>query len=99
MPCEAMLPGMVRVQRLRDAMLARAALRAMAETGGPVVVITGNGHARRDWGMPAVLARVAPELALHVIGQTEDGLPLPGGFDELLSSPAPVRDDPCKALR
>jgi uncharacterized iron-regulated protein len=48
-----MLPGMVEAQRLRDAYLARAALAAFYETGGPVVVITGNGHARRDWGVPA----------------------------------------------
>lgn len=96
---EEMLPGMVRIQRLRDAMLASVALRAHEETGGPVVVITGNGHARMDWGMPALLAEAAPELELHVIGQTEEGVPLPGGFDEVLSAPAAERDDPCAAFR
>ncbi|MCZ7675002.1 MAG: ChaN family lipoprotein [Roseovarius sp.] len=96
---DAMLPGMVRVQRLRDAMLARAAIAAHDATGGPVVVITGNGHARRDWGAPALLARAAPGLRVHAIGQTEDGLPLPGGFDEVISSPAADRDDPCEAFR
>lgn len=95
---ENMLPRMVRIQRLRDGMLARAAIRAHAETGGPVVVITGNGHARRDWGMPALLARAAPNLDVHVIGQTENGMPLVGGFDEVLSAPAPEREHPCKAF-
>ena len=94
-----MLPGMVRVQRLRDAMLARATLRAYRQTGGPVVVITGNGHARRDWGMSAYLSRVAPGLDIHVIGQTEDGAPLSGTFDEVLSAPAVDREDPCAAFR
>jgi len=94
-----MLPGMVRIQRLRDALLARAALNAYRESGGPVAVITGNGHARRDWGMPALLARVAPGLDIHVIGQTEDGAPLDGDFDEILSAPAPEREDPCAAFR
>ena len=96
---EEMLPGMVRIQRLRDAMLARTALLAHEETGGPVVVITGNGHARRDWGMPALLALAAPELDLHVVGQTENEMPLVGGFDEVLSAPPAQRDDPCAAFR
>ena len=96
---EDMLPGMIRIQRLRDAMLARAALTAHAEdTGGPVAVITGNGHARKDWGMPAMLSRVAPEIEVRVIGQTEDDIPLSGEFDEVLSAPAPERDDPCAAF-
>ncbi|MDM8164712.1 ChaN family lipoprotein [Roseovarius sp.] len=96
---EEMLPGMVRIQRLRDAMLARTALLAHEESGGPVVVITGNGHARRDWGMPALLALAAPELDLHVVGQTENEMPLVGGFDEVLSAPPAQRDDPCAAFR
>lgn len=96
---EDMLPGMVRIQRLRDAMLARKALLALEETGGPVVVITGNGHARQDWGAPALIAFAAPEVELHVIGQTEEGSPLPGGFDEVRSAPAVLRDDPCEAFR
>ncbi|MGR3313782.1 ChaN family lipoprotein [Roseovarius indicus] len=96
---EEMLPGMVRIQRLRDAMLARMALEAHEETGGPVVVITGNGHARRDWGMPALLALAAPELEVHVVGQTENEMPLVGGFDEVLSAPPAQRDDPCEAFR
>lgn len=96
---EDMLPGMVAVQRLRDAVLARAVVQAMEQTGGPVAVITGNGHARRDWGVPAYLARVAPDLDIHVLGQTEDGAPLAGGFDEVVSAPAAERPDPCAAFR
>ncbi|WP_111734822.1 ChaN family lipoprotein [Roseovarius amoyensis] len=95
---ETLLPGMVRVQRLRDAMLVRAAITAHDATGGPVVVITGNGHARRDWGVPALLARAAPGLDVIAIGQAEDGHPLPGSFDEVISAPAPARDDPCEAF-
>lgn len=95
---EEILPGMVAVQRLRDAVLTRAAVQAMDETGGPVAVITGNGHARRDWGVPSYLANVAPDLKLWVLGQTEDGQELDGGFDEVLSSPAVNRPDPCAAF-
>lgn len=96
---EAMLPVMVELQRLRDAALARAARRAYAETGGPVVVITGNGHARRDWGMPALLARAAPELEIMALGQGEDGVPPEGVFDRVTDAPRPARGDPCEAFR
>ncbi len=96
---EEMLPGMVAVQRLRDAVLARAVVRAMDETGGPVAVITGNGHARRDRGVPVYLGRVAPDLEVYALGQTEDGAPLAGGFDEVISAPAVDRPDPCAAFR
>jgi len=96
---EEMLPGMVAVQRLRDAMLARAVVQAVDETGGPVAVITGNGHARRDWGVPAVLAEVAPDLDIWVLGQTEEDRPLEGGFDVIKSAPKVERPDPCAAFQ
>ncbi|TNF21744.1 MAG: hypothetical protein EP318_05560 [Rhodobacteraceae bacterium] len=98
LPAE-MLPLMVEVQRLRDATLALMTLRALEATGGPVAVITGNGHARRDWGMPAVLARVAPEVRVHVLGQGETGSDPGGGFDEVVTAPPPERSDPCAAFR
>lgn len=96
---EDILPGMVAVQRLRDAVLARAVVQAMEATGGPVAVITGNGHARRDWGIPAYLAEVAPDLEVRVLGQTEEERPLDGGFDEVISAPAVDRPDPCAAFQ
>lgn len=94
-----MLPLMVEVQRLRDATLALRTLEALEATGGPVAVITGNGHARRDWGMPALLARAAPEVRVHVLGQGETGSEPGGAFDEVVSAPPPERDDPCAAFR
>ncbi len=98
LPVDA-LPGMVEIQRLRDAALARAVLAALDETGGPVAVITGNGHARRDWGMPAVLSVARDGLEIVVLGQTEDSAPLEGGFDEVISADAVDRADPCTAFK
>ena len=95
---ETLLPGMVEAQRLRDAALALAALQAHAEHGGPVVVITGTGHARTDWGVPAMLALAAPGLEVFAVGQLESD-PGPGAPFDLLrvTDPAP-RDDPCAAF-
>lgn len=93
-----LLPGMVAVQRLRDATLARAVAQAMADTGGPVAVITGTGHARRDQGLPAALALVVPDTQVLSIGQFEEAPPADAPFDLwLISDPFP-REDPCKAL-
>lgn len=95
---EDLLPKMVAIQRLRDATLARAVVQAFTETGGPVVVITGSGHVRTDWGVPAYLARVAPELSVFALGQSEDGN-LVGDYDAILDSPAVDRGDPCAAFK
>lgn len=95
---EHMLGSMVRIQRLRDAILAYQVVKAMEQTGGPVVVITGNGHARRDWGIPVYLERVQPDLDIFVLGQSEDGQ-INGEFDHVLDSAAIERPDPCEKFR
>jgi hypothetical protein len=95
------LPGFVAAQRLRDAELARATLRALTETGGPVVVITGHGHARRDQGVPAVLAVAAPGLDVYSVGliEVEDGVAVPSApFDAWFTTAPMPRPDPCAAF-
>ena len=100
--CEAlpkeMLPMMVDLQRLRDAVLARAAATALEEAGAPVVVITGNGHARKDWGAPAYLGRVRPDVAQFSLGIVEPGGE-DGAFDAVETVPEAERDDPCAVFR
>ncbi|NNU78883.1 hypothetical protein HMH01_00395 [Halovulum dunhuangense] len=94
-----MLPGMVAAQRLRDALLAEAVLRAVALPGdGPVLVIAGNGHAGYDSGAPALLRLAAPELSLFVLAQLE--APPQGDlpYDAVHVTGAPERDDPCAAF-
>ncbi|CUH78675.1 ChaN family lipoprotein [Tropicibacter naphthalenivorans] len=99
LPAE-MLPMMVDIQRLRDAELARQALKAHTDTGGPVVVITGNGHARMDWGAPAALTLAAPDLHIYALGQGEAGRGAPDGVFNALKEAAPVdRGDPCEAFK
>lgn len=96
---ETLLPGMVALQRLRDAMLARAALTALEDTGGPVVVIAGNGHARADWGAPSYVARVRPDLRFFAVAQTEGDAEPDPAFDLVLGGPVIDRPDPCAAFR
>ncbi|MFX0547175.1 ChaN family lipoprotein [Roseovarius sp. S1116L3] len=96
MPIEAMV-GMVAVQRYRDAVFARAALEALEIYGAPVAVIAGNGHARTDWGIPAMIALAAPGVRTHAIGFVEKETDMP--FDETLTVPVADRDDPCKSLK
>ena len=95
-PKDSMTP-MVEIQRLRDAVLAREIIAAHDETGGPVVVITGNGHARKDWGIPVYLKRVQPGLKVFSLGQSEDGK-VDGEFDIVIDSAPAERADPCAAF-
>ena len=93
------LPRMVEAQRARDAALARATLAAIEETGGPVAVITGNGHARNDWGVPSLLSAAAPTLDVVVLGQLEAEPDGPQPYDFWTVAPPPERGDPCEAFR
>lgn len=97
MPAD-MLPAMVDIQRLRDARLAQAALRAFEDTGGPVVVIAGTGHLGRDIAAPAMLDNAAPDLRQIVIGQFEQDPSAPPMDYWIVTDPHP-RPDPCAAFR
>lgn len=96
---EEMLPVMVNIQRLRDAELAYSAVQAVEAHGGPVVVITGNGHARMDWGAPVYLMAAEPDLRVAALGQGEEGAAPSGVFDVVETSPPVDRGDPCDAFR
>lgn len=97
---EEMLPMMVDIQRLRDAELAFAALQALEAHGAPVVVITGNGHARQDWGAPVYLRAADATVSFASLGQGEEGTGEPAGVFDLVEISPPVdRGDPCDAFR
>lgn len=96
---EELLPRMIEVQRLRDAVLAKTALAGFDNLGGPVVVITGNGHAREDWGAPFLLRQAAPDVHVFSLGQGEAGRMPDGGFEHVADGPAVDRGDPCEAFK
>ncbi len=101
--CDALppdaLPGMVEAQRLRDAAIARAVLAALEEAGPPVAVITGNGHARRDWGVPHALSVARPDLDVLAVGQFESEAGDAAAYDMWLVTDPVERADPCAAFR
>jgi len=100
---DRMLPGLLRVQRARDAVM--AARMADFEGPGRVVLITGSGHARKDWGVPFYLRRLAPQKRILSLSFLEMA---PGAKVKLKALPydlvwltaAPDRDrpDPCDAI-
>jgi len=98
------LASMVNAQRARDARMA-AVMSAAGEPG--TVLVAGNGHVRRDRGVPLYLG----SAEALVIGQVEvrDGMTSPadylGGFATALSydyirfTSRTEREDPCAAFR
>jgi uncharacterized iron-regulated protein len=83
---EHAVASMAMAQRARDGGMARALVTAAQ--GGPRdggVLITGNGHARIDRGVPAVLGRLAPPAASFSLAflEVEDGNADPDGYGRL----------------
>lgn len=98
--------GMVNAQRARDARMAEVLDRA---PGGRTVLIAGNGHVRRDRGVPLYISRgnavvvgfveVLPAAFApgeYLAGGSFAGT---GSYDYVWFTPRFVREDPCAALR
>jgi hypothetical protein len=109
-----MLAPMALAQRARDAALALAMVQAMQRSpaGARVVLIAGNGHLRRDFGVPHYLRVLAARdaepgaAAPRVMGiafmeRSEDGTPdqADGTQDEVWFTPRAARADPCASFK
>jgi len=94
----SMIGPMARAQIARDATLA---LAIAPYAGRGVVLLTGNGHARRDLGVARWLPPDLRERTIS-IGLLEpaglDAMPA-GAFDRVVRTAAAPRTDPCAALR
>lgn len=106
---ESIVPGMVLAQRARDATLAETLLDPGTDGA---VLIAGNGHVRRDLGVPIYLRGVRPGESLISIGllEVESGMTDPteylagaaGGetqYDFVWFSPRWDRPDPCEKFK
>jgi uncharacterized iron-regulated protein len=89
LPADA-IPGMARAQIARDRTLA-AAITPYAGRG--VVLLTGNGHARKDMGVPHWLA--VPSTSIGLL-EDEDNT---DAFDYYAVTARAERADPCEELR
>ena len=96
-----MLPGMARAQIARDAVMAE---RLRHQAGRGIVLLAGNGHVRRDLGVPRWLTGIAPQRVLTVGYLEEDdtpgSAPRPAErFDAVVLAPRVPRADPCESFR
>lgn len=100
--CGALPPsqfaGMALAQRSRDAALASAMLRA-GQANERVILIAGNGHVRRDLGVPRYLmaAGVAGSqiISIGYLEQSDPSAP----YDLVRVTSAASRPDPCAAFQ
>lgn len=58
---------MIDAQRLRDATMSRALLDVHARTGS-AILIAGNAHVRRDYGVPRYIEQLAGDLEVVTVG-------------------------------
>jgi uncharacterized iron-regulated protein len=89
------LPAMARAQFARDAVMASA---VKANAGHGLVLLSGDGHVRRDIGVPRWLS---PPLRSRVfsVGYLEKGNTSSAGeFDAVVITRAASRSDPCLKL-
>jgi uncharacterized iron-regulated protein len=108
---ERALAPMAEAQRFRDAHIADALLTARGE-GAKGVLLAGNGHLRKDRGVPWYLTARAPGLRVvtvmlaEVAADNEDAASYvprdPSGapaVDYIVFTPRAERGDPCAAMR
>ncbi len=69
----------------------------------PAVLVAGNGHVRKDYGVPQILSSVAPSLRLVSIGFLERSSDTPGllksvlgQYDYVWLTDRAERQDPCE---
>jgi uncharacterized iron-regulated protein len=101
---QSLIAGMRTAQAARDAAMARALLLAGAGTGQrPEWLMAGNGHVRRDLGVPRILRAAVPQAQVLAVGllEREENGDLPAtadrrAYDLVIVTPRAQREDPCK---
>lgn len=99
------LPGMIAAQRARDAVMAQI-IAKHAETGA--VLVAGNGHVRRDFGVPFYLQAQSAPTAIIAVGfievQNRQARPTDyydnadPEYDYIVFTERMMREDPCANL-
>jgi uncharacterized iron-regulated protein len=97
LPADA-LPALARAQMARDIVMAQS-IRPYADRG--VVLLAGNGHVRRDIGVPFWLPADAARAAIRIGMLERDDSSVPESatdFDAYVITDRAERPDPCKQL-
>jgi len=95
---ERLLDTFALAQYARDDAMARS-LRTAHLSGARVVLIAGNGHARRDVGVPLHLARLLPGVKVLSVGLLEgEAGNEPAPFDYVWRTVGVERGDVCAAF-
>ncbi|MBY0238260.1 MAG: ChaN family lipoprotein [Burkholderiaceae bacterium] len=92
---DEMVPGMVHAQMARDIWMAKL---VRAQQPRDVVLIAGNGHVRKDVGVPRWLAAITPRLTVRSIGYVEQA-PARGEYDSHVIIAGKQRADACAGLK
>ncbi|MES2076332.1 MAG: ChaN family lipoprotein [Pseudomonadota bacterium] len=96
---EAMVGGMVDAQVARDIWMAKL---IRDQRPRDVVLIAGNGHVRKDVGVPYWLDRIEPKLTLRSEGFVEgkgEGRETAGRYDASHPLAPQSRPDPCAGVK
>lgn len=89
------------VQRATDLSMANALLE-----NRPSILVAGNGHVRKDYGVPQVLGALAPSLKMSAVGFYEKDTDsraliesLAGRYDYVWLTDGAERSDPCENFK
>lgn len=91
----ALAARLANAQVARDQFMAR---QILAHAGRGVVLLAGNGHVRRDIGVPRWLPADLRGRS-HAVGYLEAGDDSAAAYDEVVSFTAQARSDPCAEMR
>ena len=99
---EDQLDRFVSAQQARDRRMAAMMVTLHQKTGLPVVLIAGNGHARKDLAVPVWLAQLDPKSTISSVAvlerHSQDSDPR-ANFDEVYWVDEEERPDPCVLLK
>ena len=98
---EKYVPPMRLVQRATDLSMAEMLLEHR-----PSVLVAGNGHVRKDYGVPQVITALAPSANIAAVGFYEEGTDrqelvqsLAGRYDYVWLTERAERSDPCENFK
>lgn len=94
------LVGMGWAQRARDAAMWLSLQAAAQAQGKPAVLLAGNGHVRRDYGVAQLIAAQQPAARVASVGFVETDAQIQGApYHYVWITAAPKREDPCAGMR